>query len=55
MDTALAAYLVKPGRRSFALDVLSVEYLGRELGTAADAERAAGVRRRTRSAEAGQR
>ncbi|MEW2415938.1 DNA polymerase I [Streptomyces sp. NPDC046866] len=31
MDTALAAYLVKPGRRSFALDVLSVEYLGREL------------------------
>lgn len=35
MDTALAAYLVKPGRRSFALDVLSVEYLGRELATAA--------------------
>ncbi|WP_199923462.1 DNA polymerase I [Streptomyces sp. NRRL F-5123] len=31
MDTALAAYLIKPGRRSFALDVLSVEYLGREL------------------------
>ncbi|RSS78534.1 DNA polymerase I [Streptomyces sp. WAC06614] len=31
MDTALAAYLVKPGRRSFALDVLAVEYLGREL------------------------
>lgn len=31
MDTALAAYLVKPGRRSFALDALSVEYLGREL------------------------
>ncbi|MFI9309121.1 DNA polymerase I [Streptomyces triculaminicus] len=35
MDTALAAYLVKPGRRSFALDALSVEYLGRELATAA--------------------
>lgn len=31
MDTALAAYLVKPGRRSFALDALSVEYLGRDL------------------------
>lgn len=31
MDTALAAYLVKPGRRSFALDALSVEYLHREL------------------------
>ena len=28
MDTALAAYLVKPGRRSFALDALAVEYLG---------------------------
>ncbi|MFD7920321.1 DNA polymerase I [Streptomyces sp. NPDC059740] len=36
MDTALAAYLVKPGRRSFALDSLSVEYLGRELAPAAD-------------------
>ncbi|AXK36455.1 DNA polymerase I [Streptomyces armeniacus] len=34
MDTALAAYLVKPGRRSFALDTLSVEYLGRELAPA---------------------
>ena len=34
MDTALAAYLIKPGRRSFALDVLSVEYLGRELAPA---------------------
>lgn len=34
MDTALAAYLVKPGRRSFALDALSVEHLGRELGPA---------------------
>lgn len=31
MDTALAAYLVKPGRRSFDLDALSLEYLGREL------------------------
>ncbi|ADI11101.1 DNA polymerase I [Streptomyces bingchenggensis BCW-1] len=38
MDTALAAYLVKPGRRSFALDALSVEYLGRELSPAAAAE-----------------
>ncbi|WP_240979450.1 DNA polymerase I [Streptomyces sp. HNM0574] len=37
MDTALAAYLDKPGRRSFALDALSVEYLGRELGPAAEA------------------
>ncbi|MCT2594409.1 DNA polymerase I [Streptomyces sp. N2-109] len=34
MDTALASYLVKPGRRSFALDDLSVEYLGRELAPA---------------------
>ncbi|MGW5777056.1 DNA polymerase I [Streptomyces sp. NPDC003863] len=37
MDTALAAYLVKPGRRSFALDALTVEYLGRELAPAAAA------------------
>ncbi|MGR8011171.1 DNA polymerase I [Streptomyces hypolithicus] len=37
MDTALAAYLVKPGRRSFALDALSVEYLGRELAPASAA------------------
>ncbi|TSB20504.1 DNA polymerase I [Streptomyces benahoarensis] len=37
MDTALAAYLVKPGRRSFALDALSVEYLGRDLAPAAEA------------------
>ncbi|MFR9757278.1 DNA polymerase I [Streptomyces sp. TR06-5] len=35
MDTQLAAYLVTPGRRSFALDGLSVEYLGRELEPAA--------------------
>ncbi|AEW93503.1 MULTISPECIES: DNA polymerase I [Streptomycetaceae] len=34
MDTALAAYLIKPGRRSFALDALSVEYLGRDLAPA---------------------
>lgn len=33
-DTALAAYLDKPGRRSFDMDALSVEYLGRELGPA---------------------
>ncbi|MGW1429091.1 DNA polymerase I [Streptomyces sp. NPDC002431] len=38
MDTALAAYLVKPGRRSFALDALTVEYLGRELAPAAAAD-----------------
>ncbi|MEV0671750.1 DNA polymerase I [Mycobacterium sp. NPDC050441] len=30
-DTALAAYLVRPGQRSFALDDLSVRYLHREL------------------------
>ncbi|MFI0236771.1 DNA polymerase I [Streptomyces sp. NPDC016845] len=34
MDTALAAYLVKPGRRSFVLDALTLEYLGRELAPA---------------------
>ncbi|MFI9583082.1 DNA polymerase I [Streptomyces sp. NPDC052236] len=38
MDTALAAYLVKPGRRSFALDALAIEYLGRELAPAAPAD-----------------
>ncbi|WP_301128161.1 DNA polymerase I [Streptomyces cacaoi] len=38
MDTALAAYLDKPGRRSFALDALSVEYLGRELGPTAESD-----------------
>ncbi|WP_030197912.1 DNA polymerase I [Streptomyces sp. NRRL S-87] len=44
MDTALAAYLVKPGRRSFALDVLAVEYLGRELQPpAADGQLAFGT------------
>ncbi|SFC83145.1 DNA polymerase I [Streptomyces aidingensis] len=36
MDTALAAYLVQPGRRSFALEELSLEFLGRELAPAAD-------------------
>lgn len=30
-DTALAAYLVRPGQRSFALDDLSLRYLHREL------------------------
>ncbi len=30
-DTALAAYLVRPGQRSFALDDLSLRYLKREL------------------------
>ncbi|QNP62773.1 DNA polymerase I [Streptomyces genisteinicus] len=44
MDTALAAYLVKPGRRSFALDALSVEYLHRELAPAsADGQLAFGA------------
>ncbi|MFI1399832.1 DNA polymerase I [Streptomyces sp. NPDC020681] len=38
MDTALAAYLVKPGRRSFALDALAIEYLGRELAPAVSAD-----------------
>ncbi|MFF2020359.1 DNA polymerase I [Streptomyces sp. NPDC058171] len=38
MDTALAAYLVKPGRRSFALDALTLEYLGRELAPASAAD-----------------
>ncbi|MGA4842607.1 DNA polymerase I [Streptomyces sp. G45] len=38
MDTALAAYLVKPGRRSFDLDALSLEYLGRELAPAAESD-----------------
>ncbi|WP_420802384.1 DNA polymerase I [Streptomyces taklimakanensis] len=37
MDTALAAYLVQPGRRSFALDALSVEFLGREPARTAEA------------------
>jgi DNA polymerase I len=40
LDTALAAYLIKPGRRSFALEELSVEYLGRELKAAAAAGQA---------------
>jgi DNA polymerase-1 len=44
MDTALAAYLVKPGRRSFALDALTLEYLGRELAPApADGQLAFGT------------
>ena len=30
-DTALAAYLVRPGQRSFDLDDLSLRYLRREL------------------------
>ncbi|MBU7599631.1 DNA polymerase I [Streptomyces sp. P38-E01] len=38
MDTALAAYLVQPGRRSFALEALSTEFLGRELPQASPAE-----------------
>ncbi|WP_307815490.1 DNA polymerase I [Streptomyces sp. 7-21] len=31
VDTALAAYLVQPGRRRLSLDALSEEFLGREL------------------------
>nr|WP_233221293.1 DNA polymerase I [Streptomyces carminius] len=37
-DTALAAYLVQPGRRSFALDALSVEFLGREPARAVESD-----------------
>lgn len=37
-DTALAAYLEKPGRRTFTLEVLAEEYLARSLAPAAVAE-----------------
>ncbi len=37
-DTALAAYLVRPGQRSFTLDDLSVRYLRRELRTESPAD-----------------
>ncbi|MFC5661964.1 DNA polymerase I [Kitasatospora misakiensis] len=37
-DTALAAYLEKPGRRTFTLDVLAEEYLARSLAPAPAAE-----------------
>ncbi|MBF9070904.1 DNA polymerase I [Streptacidiphilus fuscans] len=37
-DSALAAYLEKPGRRTFGLDVLAEEYLGRTLGSSAAAD-----------------
>ncbi|BAX97840.1 DNA polymerase [Mycobacteroides stephanolepidis] len=37
-DTALAAYLVRPGQRSFALDDLSLRYLRRELRAEDDGE-----------------
>ncbi|MFC9326856.1 DNA polymerase I [Kitasatospora sp. NPDC057015] len=37
-DTALAAYLEKPGRRTFTLEVLAEEYLSRSLAPAAAAE-----------------
>jgi DNA polymerase-1 len=37
-DSALAAYLEKPGRRTFGLDVLAEEYLGRQLGSATAAD-----------------
>ncbi|WP_405021404.1 DNA polymerase I [Kitasatospora sp. NBC_00070] len=37
-DTALAAYLDKPGRRTFTLDVLAEEYLSRSLAPAEVAE-----------------
>ena len=36
-DTALAAYLVRPGQRSFALDDLVLRYLNRELRAEEDA------------------
>ncbi|TCP47805.1 DNA polymerase I [Tamaricihabitans halophyticus] len=36
MDTALAAYLVRPGQRSFALDDLAVRYLHKELRSEAE-------------------
>ncbi|WP_344426682.1 DNA polymerase I [Amycolatopsis minnesotensis] len=38
MDTALAAYLVRPGQRSFELDDLVLRYLQRELRSDADAD-----------------
>ncbi|HKN52714.1 MAG TPA: DNA polymerase I [Amycolatopsis sp.] len=37
MDTALAAYLVRPGQRTFELDDLALRYLHRELRSEADA------------------
>ncbi|MFF7631698.1 DNA polymerase I [Kitasatospora sp. NPDC008050] len=37
-DTALAAYLEKPGRRTFTLEVLAEEYLGRSLAPVEVAE-----------------
>ncbi|WP_181770817.1 DNA polymerase I [Amycolatopsis pittospori] len=36
MDTALAAYLVRPGQRTFELDDLALRYLHRELRSEAD-------------------
>ncbi|MGH3951403.1 MAG: DNA polymerase I, partial [Pseudonocardiaceae bacterium] len=38
MDTALAAYLVRPGQRSFELDDLVLRYLGRELRLESDGD-----------------
>ncbi len=37
-DTALAAYLVRPGQRTFNLDDLSLRYLSRELRVESDGE-----------------
>jgi DNA polymerase-1 len=37
-DSALAAYLEKPGRRTFGLDVLAEEYLGRQLDSSGPAD-----------------
>ncbi|RMI29837.1 DNA polymerase I [Nocardia stercoris] len=37
-DTALAAYLVRPGQRTFNLDDLSLRYLSRELRVESDAD-----------------
>ena len=45
MDTALAAYLVKPGRRSFDLDALSLEYLRPGAGPRRRGRRPARLRR----------
>ncbi|WP_020673832.1 DNA polymerase I [Amycolatopsis nigrescens] len=38
MDTALAAYLVRPGQRSFELDDLVLRYLQREMRSEADGD-----------------
>ena len=47
-DTALAAYLVRPGQRSFDLDDLVLRYLGRELRAGRARRRPADARRSRR-------